>query len=356
MSPYENSKPSSFWKMSIANKSAFEIDEIYSKRFEISFEDKIATAGSCFAQNIQKYLKLSSYNLYEVEKAPLNLPKDLHASFGYSLFSARYGNIYTVAQLLQLILRSLSKQKITNNIWRKDNRYYDAFRPNIEPLGFKNENELIESRMFHLSSVKKLFSNMDILVFTLGLTETWINKKDGTVYPIAPGIIAGKFDVNEYEFKNFSFDEIYKDFLKVRETIKKIRDPQKKPTKFILTVSPVPLTATASDKHVLVASTYSKSLLRAVAGELYKNFDDVDYFPSFEIITNPASRGIFYDSNLRTVNVHGVETAMKSFFSEHQSNKDSSKLIEGEIFTEENKKMLAKIDNVCEEQVIEDNL
>ena len=48
---------------------------------------------------------------------------------------------------------------------------------------------------------------------------------------------------------------------------------------------------------------------------------------------------IFYDSNLRTVNVHGVETAMKSFFSEHQSNKDSSKLIDGEILTEENKKM-----------------
>ena len=47
------------------------------------------------------------------------------------------------------------------------------------------------------------------------------------------------------------------------------------------------------------------------------SFDDVDYFPSYEVITTPLSRGVFYDPNMRSVNMTGVNTAMAIFFSEH---------------------------------------
>ena len=79
----------------------------------------------------------------------------------------------------------------------------------------------------------------------------------------------------------------------------------------------MPLTATASDQHVLVATTYSKSVLRAVAGQLYADYDDLDYFPSYEIIAAHPSRGFFFEGNLRSVSPAGVETVMRSFFSEH---------------------------------------
>ncbi|WP_428660504.1 GSCFA domain-containing protein [Reyranella sp.] len=46
--------------------------------------------------------------------------------------------------------------------------------------------------------------------------------------------------------------------------------------RFLLTVSPVPLKASASQNHVLAATTYSKSVLRAVAGQLADTYDDVD--------------------------------------------------------------------------------
>ena len=46
-------------------------------------------------------------------------------------------------------------------------------------------------------------------------------------------------------------------------------------------------------------------------------FEDVDYFPSYEIITSPAARGIFFDSNLRTVSPEGVRTAMATFIGAH---------------------------------------
>jgi hypothetical protein len=85
----------------------------------------------------------------------------------------------------------------------------------------------------------------------------------------------------------------------------------------IVTVSPVPLTATASGRHVLPASAESKAILRAVAGELAGTHDDIDYFPSYEIITNPAARGVFFAANLRSVTEDGVAVVMRQFFAEH---------------------------------------
>ena len=89
--------------------------------------------------------------------------------------------------------------------------------------------------------------------------------------------------------------------------------------RFILTVSPVPLTATASGNHVLPATTYSKSVLRAVAGHLAEHRKGVDYFPSFEIITNQAARGTFFEPNLRSVRNDGVDVVMKTFFANHKN-------------------------------------
>ena len=93
--------------------------------------------------------------------------------------------------------------------------------------------------------------------------------------------------------------------------------------RFLVTVSPVPLTATATDEHVLVATTYSKSVLRSVAGALAMEFADIDYVPSYEIIASPWSKGAFYESNLRTVTAEGVSSVMRVFFAEHGMGADA---------------------------------
>jgi hypothetical protein len=95
--------------------------------------------------------------------------------------------------------------------------------------------------------------------------------------------------------------------------------------RFILTVSPVPLTATASGDHVLVATTRSKSILRGVCAALADEFDNLDYFPSYEIITAPNARSMFYDANLRSVTPLGVQTVMGTFFSEHPPRQERSR-------------------------------
>jgi hypothetical protein len=54
--------------------------------------------------------------------------------------------------------------------------------------------------------------------------------------------------------------------------------------KMIVTVSPVPLEASFTGPDVLSVNTLSKSILRVAADALAKTHDDVDYFPSYEMI------------------------------------------------------------------------
>ncbi|MFM9937658.1 MAG: GSCFA domain-containing protein, partial [Novosphingobium sp.] len=84
--------------------------------------------------------------------------------------------------------------------------------------------------------------------------------------------------------------------------------------RMLLTVSPVPLIATATDQHVLPATIYSKSVLRAVAGDLAADHAEIHYFPSYELIIGHPSRGMFFDPDLREVNDFGVNLVMNQFF------------------------------------------
>jgi hypothetical protein len=87
----------------------------------------------------------------------------------------------------------------------------------------------------------------------------------------------------------------------------------------LLTVSPVPLIATYEDRHVLVSTTYSKSVLRVAADKLCRAFEGVDYFPSYELITGNFSGGRYFEPDLRSVNEMGVDHAMRLFLAHYAS-------------------------------------
>lgn len=312
--PYTGLPPRSFWRSGVAEASLSPAD-IYERKFEIAATDKIATAGSCFAQHIGRRLTASGYNVYDSEPAPAWLSADQRAAYSYGVYSARYGNIYTVAQLARLAAECVGEFTPANIAWRKGDRFIDALRPGVDPDGFATEEELLLDRRYHLERVRRMFQIMDVFVFTLGLTETWIHKPSGTVYPIAPGVMAGDYDAEACSFLNLNFSDTAKSLQMFLKTLSKIRGGRM--PRVILTVSPVPLTATAAGGHVLPATVYSKSILRAVAGEAASTYDFVDYFPSYEIITNPAARSAFFDENLRTVKAQGVQAVMDVFFRAH---------------------------------------
>lgn len=312
-SPYIGLKSNRFWRTGVSEAHPLTVPDLYQKKFAIDASDKIATAGSCFAQHVANYMRTNGFSVIDYEPSPPFLSPETAKQFGYGIYSARYGNIYTVRQLLQLAHDAEKGTVDPLNVWTKDNRFYDALRPNIEPTGFDSPQEVIALRGQHLLNVQKLFRQMNVFIFTLGLTEAWVDKRTDRVFPTAPGTIAGDFDPGVYAFKNFTYDEIRADFLEFLDLIR-TRNPA---VRVILTVSPVPLTATATDNHVLVATTYSKSVLRAVAGSLADADPDIDYFPSYEMIASPWSKGFFYEANMRAVNTGGVAAVMRVFFEQH---------------------------------------
>ena len=345
--PYTHLPKSAFWKSGVAQENPYLIENLYKKKFNIQANTKIATAGSCFAQHISRHLKINGYKILDVEPPPPGLPENLRKKFGYSTYSARYGNIYTVRQLLQLAQEVAGDWTPENYVWEKDGRFFDALRPSIEPEGLDTPKEVIEHRKYHLSRVRTLFETLNLFIFTLGLTEMWTDKQSGTVYPTAPGTLVGKFDSATYTFKNAQFSEIIDDFNRFQKVLKKIRN--NKPFKILLTVSPVPLTATASGNHVLVSTIQSKSILRAVAGQLSTNQRNIDYFPSFEIVTNPRLHSSSFSDNLRSVRDETVEIVMRHFFGEHHA-------INEKAADQESTKQVSKSsveDIQCEEALME---
>ncbi|QNE33473.1 GSCFA domain-containing protein [Sphingomonas sp. NBWT7] len=312
MSPYANRPARTFWKSGVAADLPTRT-ALYEKRFVIAKTDRIATAGSCFAQHIARNFRQRGYTILDTEPSPPLLSPEDATRFGFGLYSARYGNIYTSRQLLQLLQETFEGRDPGDIVWERGGRYFDALRPAVEPGGLASPEEVLAHRRSHIGKVAKLFRETDVFVFTFGLTETWMDTASETVFPTAPGTIAGSFDPARFQFRNLDYFDVWRDFVAVRRILRAINPAMR----FLVTVSPVPLTATATEQHVLAATVYSKSVLRAVAGRAYDVFDDVDYFPSYEIIGTPFMRTNFYSDSLREVADEGVSAVMQAFFAEH---------------------------------------
>jgi hypothetical protein len=274
--------------------------------------DRIATAGSCFAQHIGKNLAARGAAFMDMEPAPPVFDSAVEArKWGYGVFSCRYGNVYTTRQLLQLFDEAYGARKPAERVWEKDGRFYDALRASVDPVGHDSAETVLALRALHLAAVRRMFAELDVFVFTMGLTEGWENAEDGTMFAVAPGTVAGTYNPSRHVLSNLRAAEIRADMLAFWERLRRV-NPR---ARMLLTVSPVPLAATATKNHVLVATTYSKSVLRAVAGELAEDVDEIHYFPSYEIISSHPSRGMFFEPDLRNVNMFGVNYVMSHFFS-----------------------------------------
>jgi len=308
--PYSNLPSKAFWRPSVADRSYFAIEGLWDPKFEIRKGMKVSTYGSCFAQHIGQALRRRGFNWHISETAPDSLSAQSKKNFNYEIFSSRTGNIYTTSLLKQWTEWALGESNPPEEYWTKDGRFYDPFRPAIEPEGFASLEEMLASRAHALACFRDSFENVNVFVFTLGLTELWMNKAKGYEYPMCPGTVAGEFDPENHVFENMTVNTVRENLVAAIKLMRSV-NPR---LRFILTVSPVPLTASASGKHVLVATMQSKSILRAAAGQLADKIKYIDYFPSYEIINSPVFRGSFFAPNMRSVVPEGVEFVMNGFF------------------------------------------
>lgn len=300
--PYSEAPTRAFWSRSMK-------DEVFPAELThkdlIGPTDKVASAGSCFASNLVPFLEKAGIPYVRAEEKLSLLRWIPGEAYGYDSFSAAYGNIYTARQWLQLLRRALGKFKAKEDRWHEDGRVIDPFRPGLR-YAARSDEEFDALTRQHLCCVIEAVKTASVFVFTLGLTEAWESKLDGAVYPACPGTIAGTFDPARHVFRNFTVSEIVSD---LNDAIAELRGINPG-IRVILTVSPVPLVATATDKHVLLASIYSKSVLRVAAEEVCRASREVDYFPAYELVTGPQAPADFFAPDYRNVTQKAVDFVM----------------------------------------------
>lgn len=301
--PYKKLNKNKFWK----SINSGEID-LGKAKFSISSSDKIISAGSCFASNIISYLESYGLEYIKAEKRPFGLA-DLVDNYFYDTYSARYGNIYNPRQLLQLIQRATGEIKPVERYWIQGNKFIDPYRPGLK---FKPESESefeLETKS-HFSKIRYLISEANVFIFTSGLSEIWFNAKDKIVYPACPGTIAGEFDPSIHIFHLLNSHEIYEDLVKCRVAIMSV-NPK---IKFIFSVSPVPMIATASDKTILVANSTSKANLLDATIRMCEEFQNCEYFPAYDLVFSNTSKMAVFEPDGRTVKKIVIDMVMDKFF------------------------------------------
>jgi hypothetical protein len=316
--PYAGRADYTFWRRAMAGRETQDVDPVVGAPFRINNQDLVATAGSCFAQHIARTLVHRGFAYLVTERSPSGQDDD---AGGYGVFPARFGNIYTARQLLQLFRRVYGIFDTWDTAWlRKDGAYIDPFRPRVVEEGFATLDALQADLEMHFAAVREMFETCDVFIFTLGLTEAWVSRRDGAVFPLVPGVVATSPDPADYAFHNFTVSEIEADMLAFIDGLRMVNPG----VRIILTVSPVALVATYEDHHVLVSTTYSKAVLRVVAGTVSQAREKVAYFPSYEIITGPHGGRAMYEEDLREVRPQSVEHVMSLFAKHYLSQMDEA--------------------------------
>lgn len=312
--PYRTYPDEQFWRRAVATSGHGGVDPVHGSTFMLDETTRIGTAGSCFAQHIARRLQASGH-AYLVTESGEELDSAERTRRNFGVFSARYGNIYSARQLRQLFERAHGTFTPLQSAWqRSDGRFVDPFRPEIEPDGFDTADAVDEARESHLEAVRKLFREVDVLVFTLGLTEAWQSKEDGSVYPLCPMVVSPHLDTHEFTPVNFTQAEVLEDLIAFLAMLKAV-NPR---AIVLLTVSPVPLIATFEPRHVLVSTAASKAILRAAADEACRQDPSFVYFPSYEIVANPYFAASYFDeADARSVLPQGVDHVMRVFLKHH---------------------------------------
>ncbi len=305
--PYEDLPDERRWSQAVANRPDTAIDPVGGFPTRIRPQDLVVSAGSCFAQRITHHMEARGRYCERLETAHPLLEPEVAEAYGYGTYAARYGNIYTPRQLLQLWRRATGAFVPRETYWQDDGAFYDPFRSTIQPGGFASLEELEADRAQHFRAVVDLFTRMDVFIFTLGLSECWGSAEDGAVYPLCPGVVSGTFVPGRHVQSNFSAAQMTQD---LRTFIEEVREVNPE-LRVILTVSPQPQMVTTEERHVVVEAGSSKARLRIAAEEACA-LPDVFYFPSYEISTLPGSH--HFTADRRTLEDSCIERVMHLFF------------------------------------------
>jgi hypothetical protein len=216
--PYKSQPSTAFWSRSVSQN--WDALTLLGGSPLLEVSDKVASLGSCFAANLVPYLEQNGFEYVKEEPRPATFGAAPPENLAYDKFSAAYGNVYTARQFRQLLDRAFGKFRPHEDRWEVDGEIVDPFRPGLRYRA-RTPEEFDALTAQHLSRVRAVFERASVVVFTLGLTEAWLSKSDGAVFPACPGTVAGSYDSNKHVFHNFTVGEIADDLKQIYGKLKR---------------------------------------------------------------------------------------------------------------------------------------
>ena len=157
---------------------------------------------------------------------------------------ARYDDVETSRQLLQLVRRALGACVPDEEVWEHGGRWYDPCRPMIQPNGFASRTELAADRRQHLAAVRRALTELDVMVVSLGATSCWASSRDGAVVSGYPKSIPGAIDPARYQRVHLSIDVVVEEIATVLDELR-VRNPR---TRMVLT-TPAAVDAQSAERR-----------------------------------------------------------------------------------------------------------
>lgn len=252
----------------------------FTPKFKINKDDNFFTLGSCFARELETGLLNRGYS---VLSRPSIIPSDLF-EVRNGVASQDFYNRYNLASMHQEILNLTIGNDALNSdslIYINNNGLYDDCH--YTPALTSATLEVVKKRRETITlTLAEAIKNSQIVVITLGLCEAWQDTdSDSYLNVISSPFMLKKYS-NRLKLQNLNFIDCVKH---IDGILNLLSDK-----KVILTVSPVPLTSTFNNQDVVIANHAAKSILRAVAQYATTQYDNVDYFPSYEMVSYSEPR------------------------------------------------------------------
>jgi hypothetical protein len=288
----------------------------HTPRFTFTRDQKIFTMGSCFARRIEKVLEarglpllLSGHGVPAEHFESWDPAKRIGGGVPAGRLSRgalhKY-NAHSMVHELRRVLRGATYPQ-EGLIEMSPGAWFDPHASGLRNLDLETA---LENRR-RIDAATATVREAEVVFLTLGLTETWIDQETGLAMNRAPSARDLLANRHRFRFVDFGFRSILEEMEAGLELIREACNPS---MRFIVTVSPVPLSHTFRQTDALVSVTASKSVLRAVAEELRRTFDFVDYFPSYEMVMH-SPRELAWQSDQLHVAAPMVSHITTSFMS-----------------------------------------
>jgi len=295
---YKNTKFKSNTKKSIINK-----------------DSSIATIGSCFSNEVA-----------------IAMDK-LGIETSYKKINLLHYNSASIKQQFQLAF-NLWPEYYNEDIWKVKGGFVHPFLDYYTIYSSAEQAQTAADKV--ANAYKDAFKSADVIIITLGLIECWRNRKTGNVFRNIPH--PEVMDSLKPEFFRLTTTQIMTDLY----DIYKIIQDNNPTTELVITTSPVPLSATFTDKDVRIANNESKSRIRAAVSEFTENHPKVNYMHSYELVMDIKNKYKFWERDYRHIHPHGVNYVVSQFLKEYSDESVkiptiNTKWMEEDIYIKEEK-------------------